>query len=130
MKFISCYLDSILFLFQDNFLTDLDELHKKREMSLMDTTHKLSTFENKLSQAKGFVERVTENGHAGQIAQLLQAMETQLNSLCMGFITPQIPQNTEFKTDANTFSNAIKSTFGYFSKQKDAMVIFSIELFF
>ena len=99
-------------------MKELDELHGKRELCLMERTHKLSNFENQLTQAKSFVDRVCQHGHAGQIAQLLQTMKTQLNSLCMGFIMPEIPANTEFKTDADTFSNAVKNTFGYFSKQK------------
>ncbi|XP_012946152.1 brain tumor protein isoform X2 [Aplysia californica] len=110
------------------FLKELDELHEKRELCLMERTHKLSNFENQLSQAKGFVDRVCEHGHAGQIAQLLQMMLTQLNTLCMGFIMPDIPANTEFKTDAPSFSNAVKSTFGYFSKEKGEMAQSGMQL--
>lgn len=117
-----CVLISLLTYMQDNFLSEVDELHEKRELCLMERMHKLSTYENQLSQAKSFVERVCQNGHAGQIGQLLQTMFTQLNTLCMGFIMPDIPANTEFKTDASVFNAAVKSTFGYFSTEKGSTV--------
>ncbi|BFZ14823.1 hypothetical protein BsWGS_17861 [Bradybaena similaris] len=107
---------------RDKFLNELDELHGKQELCLMERMHKLSTYENQLSQAKNFVERVCQNGHAGQIGQLLQPMLTQLNTLCMGFIMPDIPANTEFKTDASAFASTVKSNFGYFSKDKNSSV--------
>jgi hypothetical protein len=103
---------------RDKYLNEADELHGKRELCLMERMHKLSTYENQLSQAKNFVERVCQNGHAGQIGQLLQLMLTQLNTLCMGFIMPDIPVNTEFKTDGAVFAAAVKSQFGYFSREK------------
>lgn len=86
--------------------------------------HKLSTHENQLTQAKTFVERVCQHGHAGQVAQLLQTMLNQLNKLCMGLIMPDVPVNTEFKTDATAFTAAVKGTFGYFAREKSGMVIF------
>ncbi|CAG5120940.1 unnamed protein product [Candidula unifasciata] len=107
---------------RDKYLNEADELHGKRELCLMDRMHKLSTYENQLSQAKNFVERVCQNGHAGQICQLLQPMLTQLNTLCMGFIMPDIPANTEFRTDVTAFTNVVKSHFGYFSKEKNSSV--------
>lgn len=115
---------------QDKFLNELDELHGKQELCLMERMHKLSTYENQLSQAKNFVERVCQNGHAGQIGQLLQPMLTQLNTLCMGFIMPDIPANTEFKTDASAFATTVKSHFGYFSKDKNSSVVIYMFYFF
>ena len=109
-------------LIQDAFIKELDELHEKRELCLMERGNKLSNYETQLSQAKCFVDRVTEHGHAGQVAQLLQTMMNQLNNLCMGFIIPDVPAATEFKSDATTFSTAVKSYFGYFSKQKGLKV--------
>lgn len=108
---------------QDKFLAEAEELHEKRELCLMERMHKLSTYENQLSQAKSFVERICQHGHAGQIGQLLQPMLTQLNTLCMGFIMPDIPANTEFKTDTGMFSTAVKSTFGYFSREKNSSLV-------
>lgn len=107
-------------------MNEADELHGKRELCLMERMHKLSTYENQLSQAKSFVERICQHGHAGQIGQLLQTMLTQLNTLCMGFIMPDIPANTEFKTDASTFATAIKSSFGCFSREKNSSTVGSM----
>ncbi|GFN75055.1 B-box type Zinc finger protein ncl-1 [Plakobranchus ocellatus] len=106
---------------RDTFLKELDELHKKRELGLMERMQKLSTYESQLSQAKSFVERICERGHVGQVAVLLQTMLKQLNTLCMGFIMPDIPVNTEFKTDPVVFSAAVKETFGCFTKEKNDM---------
>ncbi|XP_059144458.1 brain tumor protein-like isoform X2 [Physella acuta] len=106
---------------RDSFLKELDELHEKRELCLMERMHKLSTYENQLTQAKSFVERICQNGHAGQVAQLLQTMLSQLNKLCMGLIMPDVPVNTEFKTDASAFASAVKGTFGYFAREKSGM---------
>ncbi|CAG5117191.1 unnamed protein product [Candidula unifasciata] len=105
---------------RDKFIAEAEQLHEKRELCLMERMHKLSTYENQLSQAKSFVERICQHGHAGQIGQLLQPMLTQLNTLCMGFIMPDIPINTEFKTDAAAFMNAVRSAFGYFSREKNS----------
>ncbi|KAH9513488.1 hypothetical protein Btru_033173 [Bulinus truncatus] len=106
---------------RDSYLKELDELHEKRELCLMERMHKLSTYENQLYQAKSFVDRVCQHGHAGQVAQLLQTMLNQLNKLCMGLIMPDVPVNTEFKTDALAFTSAVKSTFGYFAREKSGM---------
>ena len=88
----------------------------------MERMQKLSTYESQLSQAKSFVERICERGHVGQVAILLQTMLKQLNTLCMGFIMPDIPLNTEFKTDPALFLAAVKGTFGCFAKEKSDMV--------
>ncbi|KAK3798783.1 hypothetical protein RRG08_040615 [Elysia crispata] len=106
---------------RDTFLKELEELHKKRELSLMERMQKLSTYESQLSQAKSFVDRICERGHVGQVAILLQTMLKQLNTLCMGFIMPDIPLNTEFKTDPAMFLAAVKGTFGCFAKEKNEM---------
>ncbi|GFR68575.1 B-box type zinc finger protein ncl-1 [Elysia marginata] len=106
---------------RDAFLKELEELHKKRELGLMERMQKLSTYESQLSQAKNFVERICERGHVGQVAILLQTMLKQLNTLCMGFIMPDIPLNTEFKTDPAMFKAAVKGTFGCFAKEKSDM---------
>lgn len=103
-------------------LKELDVLHENRELSLMDSMHKVSTHENRLSQAKFFVERTLKHGNAGQVAQLMRLMLVQLESLFVRFEMPEIPPHTEFKTNYDNFAAAVKATFGSFVKDKKAVV--------
>lgn len=106
---------------RDDKLEELKQLHKQRELKLMETFHTLEKSVECIENACKFTTRLLELGNAAEILSLRRFVSTQLLNLINNTHKPDINVNIEFKSDMKKFSEAIESTFGSFRRESPVL---------
>ena len=83
----------------------------------MEMFHNVGKTVEKMEDGCDFTSHVLENGNSLQVVLLKKLISTQLLSLINNTPKPDVTINIEFKTDSNTFTEAMNKTFGSLVKE-------------
>ncbi|KAJ8682059.1 hypothetical protein QAD02_017851 [Eretmocerus hayati] len=97
---------------RDKSLEDLEQVHSKRELDIMDVFHSVEKTVEKIECACQFTDRLLEHGDAVEVLSLRRLVANQLTALLSNMPKPNITSNIEFQTDFNTFERTISDAFG------------------
>lgn len=94
----------------------MEELHSKQELSIMEMFHNLEKTVDRIEDGSKFAENVLKHGDGIQIIMMKKIISSQLLSLINNTPIPDVDITIEFHTDTEVFQQAVKKTFGSFSK--------------
>ncbi|XP_046395805.1 B-box type zinc finger protein ncl-1-like [Ischnura elegans] len=102
---------------RDKVLNDLESLHSKRELKIMDTFHNVEKTMDKIEDACKFTSRLLEHGNSVEILSLKGVVGAQLKNLINNTPKPDVNVSLEFETDMKKFEAAAKATFGNLKRE-------------
>lgn len=100
---------------QDQLLNNLDEMHSKQEISVMDQLNSLEKTNDKIEDGCMFAERILTNGNALEILLMKKVITAQLTRLCTVPCVGSVGK-IEFLTDEKKFEEQIRSSVGRLTK--------------
>lgn len=108
---------------QEEMLKELDEMHSKQELQVMDMFHDVEKTIEKIEDGTKFAERVVEHASGAELLSMKKMITMQLMSLINNTPKPDVNIKLDFITDQTKFEEAMKETFGSFAKpDQDAKV--------
>lgn len=99
---------------RDKMLEDLQQLHSKQELKIMDTFHSVEKTMEKIDDACKFTSQLLEHGNTVELLSLKRVVGAQLLHLINNTPKPEVNTSIEFETDIKKFEAAVKATFGTF----------------
>ncbi|XP_064636652.1 brain tumor protein-like [Lineus longissimus] len=104
---------------QEETLKDLEDIHSKEEMKLMEMINNVEKTVERVEDGCKFAERILEKGNSLEISMMKSMISSQLLSLINN--TPKGDANTsiEFVSSAEKFEDAVKKNFGQFKKEPE-----------
>ncbi|XP_054264283.1 B-box type zinc finger protein ncl-1 isoform X2 [Macrosteles quadrilineatus] len=103
-------------------LEELKQIHKEKEIKIMEAFHCIDKVEKKIVDANKFTSRLLEHGSAAEVLSLRQVVSAQLMNLINNTPAPEVNTNIEFVTDMDKFQSAIQTAFGYFRQLESPAV--------
>ncbi len=100
-------------------MKQLDELHSKQELDVMEMFHNVEKAIEKIEDGTKFAERILEHASGAELLSIKKLITMQLMSLINNTPKPDVNVKIEFTTDAAKFEEAINTTFGSFVKQDE-----------
>ncbi|OWF35593.1 brain tumor protein-like [Mizuhopecten yessoensis] len=101
---------------RDELFQEMEELHSKQELGIMDMFHNLEKTVDKIEDGSKFAEKIVKHGNGLQLIMMKKMILSQLLSLINNTPVPDVSIAVEFHTDTNVFQEAVKNCFGSFSK--------------
>ncbi|CAH0395741.1 unnamed protein product [Bemisia tabaci] len=98
---------------KDEALAELESVHKKQELVIMETCHNVEKSMEHLDRTNKFADTLLEKGNSSEILALKPLIVSHLLRLISTVPKPKIKVELEFVTDMNQFKEAAKTAFGY-----------------
>lgn len=99
-------------------LEELEELHSKQELAIMDLFHSVEKTSEKIEDGCKYTELLLQHGTGLHYALMRKMISAQLMFLINNTPRPDIHINLDFHSDTEAFQEAINKTFGSFVKEE------------
>ena len=99
---------------QDEVLSELDDMHLKHELSIMDLLHSVEKTLERIEDGCSFSNRLLQKANGTELLLQKRVVTTQLLSLINNTPKDDTNINIKFVSDKDKFTDAVKKYFGSF----------------
>lgn len=103
---------------RDAVLQELEDLHSRQELAIMDLFHSVENTSEKIEDGCKYTELLLQHGTGLHYALMRKMISAQLMFLINNTPKPDININLDFHSETEAFQEAINKTFGSFVKEE------------
>ncbi|XP_062577150.1 formin-J-like isoform X1 [Saccostrea cucullata] len=103
---------------KDAMLEELEDLHSRQELAIMDLFHSVEKTSEKIEDGCKYTDLLLQHGTGLHFALMKKMISKQLMFLINNTPKPDIHINLDFHSDADAFEKAVDKTFGSFVKEE------------